>query len=173
MTTLAPVPLLPRSAAHGVKMGSLTMAASAQKNVAAAFAYLSHDDVERGLIDTLLNSSVTHHLTINHHDDDSYDPSTHTIHWDPHSALLTTLGGHQSPALGLGHEIDHAVENPLTAEQLNSRRDPNYDTLEERRVITGSEQHAARTLGESIRFDHSGSCYSVASPTMRRSGFSL
>jgi hypothetical protein len=168
MNTLAPVhPLLTRSATHGIKMGSLTLAASAKKNVDAAFAYLSTDDVERGLIDKLLNGSVQRHLTINHHNDDSYDPNTHTIHWDPHSALLTTLGGRQSPALGLGHEIDHAVENAWTGDHLNNILDPNYDTLEEKRVITGSEQHAARTLHESIRYDHSGSCYKVASPTMR------
>jgi len=153
--------------------GSLTVPVRARANFDRAVAYLSHDPDERRLFDRLEHGSQPIRLTTNAHDDDSYDPATHTIHWDPHSALLTTLGGHQSPALGLGHEIDHAVENPLTAEQLNSRRDPNYDTLEERRVITGSEQHAARTLGESIRFDHSGSCYSVASPTMRRSGFSL
>jgi hypothetical protein len=153
--------------AKPVRMGALSFSASARSNVEAAFGYLRRDDVERGLIDHLLNSSVHRRLAINHHDDDSYDPNTHTIHWDPHSALLTTTGGRQSPALGLGHEIDHAVENAWTADHLQNVLDPSYDTLEERRVIMGSEQHAARTLHESIRYDHSGSCYHVPSPISR------
>lgn len=153
--------------AKPVRMGALSLSASAQPKVETAFDYLRRDDVERGLIDHLLNSSVHRRLVINHHNDDSYDPNTHTIHWDPYSALLTTAGGRQSPALGLGHEIDHAVENAWTADHLQNVLDPSYDTLEERRVITGSEQHAARTLGESIRYDHSGSCYRVPSPISR------
>jgi hypothetical protein len=153
--------------AKAVRMGALSLPASARSDVEAAFGYLRRDDVERGLIDHLLNSSVHRRLAINHHNDDSYDPNTHTIHWDPYSALLTTTGGRQSPALGLGHEIDHAVENAWTADHLQNVLDPSYDTLEERRVITGSEQHAARTLHESIRYDHSGSCYRVPSPISR------
>jgi hypothetical protein len=168
MNTVTLPPRAPaRTAAKPVRMGSLSFAASARKNVEAAFGYLRADDVERGLIDRLVDSSVHRRLVINHRDDDSYDPNTHTIHWDPYSALLTTMGGRQSPALGLGHEIDHAVENAWTADHLQNCLDVNYDTLEERRVITGSEQHAAHTLHESIRFDHSGSCYRVPSPIMR------
>jgi hypothetical protein len=160
-------PIAPARTNKTIRIGSLSFAASAQQNVEAAFGYLRADDVERGLIDRLENSSVHRRLVINHHDDDSYDPNTHTIHWDPYSALLTTTGGRQSPALGLGHEIDHAVENAWTADHLQSMFDPRYDSLEERRVITGSELHAARTLHESIRFDHAGSCYRVPSPIAR------
>jgi hypothetical protein len=134
-------PIAPARTNRTIRIGSLSFAASAQQNVEAAFGYLR--------------------------DDDSYDPNTHTIHWDPYSALLTTTGGRQSPALGLGHEIDHAVENAWTADHLQSMFDPRYDSLEERRVITGSELHAARTLHESIRFDHAGSCYRVPSPIAR------
>jgi hypothetical protein len=32
-------------------------------------------------------------------------------------------------------------------------------------VITGSERHAARTLGEGVRHDHAGATYRVDSPT--------
>jgi hypothetical protein len=63
----------------------------------------------------------------------------------------------------LGHEVDHAVEAPTREAALASRSSRAYDTAEERRVITGSERHAARTLGESIRHDHAGTCYRVAS----------
>jgi hypothetical protein len=151
-----------------VRYGTLSFAASAKANVDAAFAYLSRDSIERTLIDRLVHSPIHHKLSLDKHDDDSYDPNTRTIHWDPHSALLTSRGGHQSPALGLGHEIDHAVLNPRISEELSDFIDPRYDNLEEKRVITGSETHAAHTLHESIRFDHGGTTYKVDSPTMRR-----
>jgi hypothetical protein len=148
-----------------VRLGSLSFPASARKNVEAAFAYLSHDSVERGLIDRLIHSGVLRRIVINHNNNDSYDPNTHAIHWDPHSALLTTTGGAQTPALGLGHEIDHAVENAWKEERLASVPDLAYDNLEEKRVILGSEHHAARTLHEALRYDHDGSVYRVPSPT--------
>jgi hypothetical protein len=50
---------------------------------------------------------------------------------------------------------------------LRDTPDARYDNAEERRVITGSERHAARTLGESIRYDHGGTTYRVASPVTR------
>jgi hypothetical protein len=151
-----------------VRLGSLTFAASARKNVEAAFAYLSRDSVERTLIDRLLHAGTPHRIVINHNDNDSYDPNTHAIHWDPHSALQTTLGGRQSPALGLGHEIDHAVENPYIEERLAEMPNLAYDNAEEKRVVLGSERHAAHTLHEDLRYDHSGTCYKVATPIMRR-----
>jgi hypothetical protein len=42
-----------------------------------------------------------------------------------------------------------------------------YDDAEERRVITGVERHAARTLHEGVRRDHRGTLYTVREPTMR------
>jgi hypothetical protein len=44
---------------------------------------------------------------------------------------------------------------------------PKYNYLEERRVIKGSETHAANTLGEGKRKDHSGDTYHVPTPTSR------
>ncbi|MDP9017008.1 MAG: protein rhsD, partial [Candidatus Eremiobacteraeota bacterium] len=98
---------------------------------------------------------------------DSYDAVTRTIHWDPYSALRTTSGGTQSPALGLGHEADHAIVNAGRAAPGWNTRVRAYDDLEEQRVIRGSEAHAARTLGESARHNHRGSTYRVASPIDR------
>ena len=168
---MATIDFAPRSSAPRaapVRWGSLTFAASARKHVEAAFAYLSQDTVERTLIDRLLHGPVHHRIVIGRHDDDSYDPNTHAIHWDPHSALLTTLGGRQSPALGLGHEIDHAVANEALEDRLASSPDARYDNLEEKRVVLGSERHAALTLHEGLRYDHAGTCYKVAGPTLRR-----
>lgn len=128
--------------------------------------YLSRDPLEAKLFDELEHSpdGRTYRLSINNRGDDYFDPSDDEIAWDPYSALRTTRGGSQSPALGLGHEVDHAVEDPAIAERLRNTPDQRYDNAEERRVITGSETHAARTLGESARYDHDGTPYRVSSP---------
>ncbi|HYZ15565.1 MAG TPA: hypothetical protein VE591_04150 [Candidatus Acidoferrum sp.] len=157
MTTIALAPTTPT-------FGHLRVPATAKDDVASAFAYLSQDSVERSLIDRLEHGDRSYRLVLANDDNDYFDPSDDTIHWDPHSALRVS-GGTQSPALGLGHEIDHAVEDPRTEFRLASSFDRQYDTLEERRVITGSERHAAQTLGEGIRYDHGGEPFRVDSPT--------
>jgi hypothetical protein len=148
-----------------VHYGSLAVAASARRDFDQAVAYLSRDPVERSLFERLEHGAQRVTLTTNRHDADYFDPSTHAIHWDPHSALQTAGGGHQSPALGLGHEVDHAVHDGPREWQRAQTPDARFDTAEERRVITGSERHAAHTLGESVRTDHTGSTYRVNSPT--------
>ena len=147
-----------------VRYGALRVPASATRAVDEAFAYLRRDRVERSLIDRLERGPQRFRLSINHRDVDAYDPNTHTIRWDPLSALRTTHGGGQTPALGLAHEIDHAVHDGARTQRLAELPDRAYDTKEERRVICGSEIHAARTLGEAIRHDHAGTTYRVASP---------
>jgi len=150
-----------------VRHGSLSVARNVERDYVTARAYLSRDTVERRLFERLEHARGRHFwLTANRRNDDSYDPSTNAIAWDPHSALRTSAGGRQSPALGLGHEVDHAVEPPAREAALASRLSRAYDTAEERRVITGSERHAARTLHESARRDHGGTCYRVASPAL-------
>lgn len=145
----------------------ITVPAAARSDYDLARAYLTRDPLERRLFERL-NGSVRHfRLTINHRDDDHFDPNTDTIAWDPYSALRTTQGGTQSPALGLGHEVAHAVEAPSREDRLTARRLPLYDNAEERRVIRGSESHAAHTLGEAVRFDHRGTTYRVATPVSR------
>jgi hypothetical protein len=145
----------------------ISVPATARADYNLAKAYLSRDSVERKIFAKLSASHRRFHLTINHRSDDHFDPNTNTIAWDPYSALRTTRGGTQSPALGLGHELDHAVESPEQEDKLNNRSVKKYDTLEERRVIRGSERHAARTLGEATRFDHRGSTFRVATPVSR------
>lgn len=147
--------------------GHLAVPAAARRAVGAAFDYLARDPLERRLIERLEHGPRHYRLATNRHDEDGYDPDRQLIRWDPHSALRTTEGGHQSPALGLGHEIDHAVEAPSRMERLAGAPDAAYDNREERRVVTGSERHAARALGESVRHDHDGTTYRVASPLAR------
>ncbi len=151
-----------------VRHGSLRVPRAADPLNEAAKPYLSRVPTERRLFDRLERApSRRFTLAVNHRNDDHFDPNTDTIAWDPYSALRTTAGGRQSPALGLGHEIDHAVENPGTENRLRNRVDGRYDDAEERRVITGSETRAARALHESIRHNHGGTTYRVASPLVR------
>jgi hypothetical protein len=150
-----------------MRYGSLTFPSSARREIDSAFAYLARDSVERSLIARLEHSRVPHRIVIDHHGNDSYLPWSHTIRWDPYSALRTSDGGRQSPALGLGHELDHAAENSQAYDRLQDVPDLRYDSAEERRVITGSERHAAHTLHESTRDDHAGRLYAVDGPTRR------
>lgn len=130
--------------------------------------YLEGDPAMARIIAHIEGSSRVFTLRLNDRNDDSFDPGTDTIAWDPHSALRTTSGGAQSPALGLGHEMDHAAEDPLRESRLARRKDPVFDTMEERRVICGSEHEAAGTLGEAVRYDHDGTTFRVSSPIATR-----
>lgn len=151
-----------------VLFGSLRVPQNAVAEYREAKAYLSRDPVERRLFYRLEHAHGRHFvLATNRRNDDHFDPNDDTIAWDPYSALRTTRGGHQSPALGLGHEVDHAVERSGIADRLRNEPDPRYDDREERRVILGSEAHAAHTLGESTRHDHAGTTYRVGSPLDR------
>ncbi len=146
---------------------AIAIPSRARSDFELARAYLIRDGGERSLLRRLESSARTFHLTIDRHGDDHFDPATDTIAWDPYSALRTTRGGRQSPALGLAHEIAHAVESPRREAELSSRLRARYDNDEEARVIRGSERHAARVLGEGIRFDHRGSLYRVSTPVSR------
>jgi hypothetical protein len=146
---------------------SISVPRCARSDYVLARTYLSRDVTQRRLFQRLDESARHFRLTINDRNDDHFDPQTNTIAWDPYSALRTTRGGTQSPALGLGHEIAHAVEAPSREAALARQTLSRYDDAEERRVIRGSERHAARTLCEAIRYDHRGTTYRVATPVSR------
>ena len=84
------------------------------------------------------------HLQLINDGNDRYDPNTRTVYWDPHSALETTGGGHQTSVLGLGHEMAHATGNRHMTAELSGTPDSQFDTKEERRVILNYENPAAR-----------------------------
>ncbi len=149
-----------------VHYGSLAIPLSAQRQVDAAFAYLARDAQARSLIERAERSATPHRIAIDHHGRDAYLPWSHTVVWDPHSAMRTGTG-RQSPALGLAHELDHAMADPRSFDRLVATPVREYDNAEERRVITGLERHAARTLHEGARLDHRGTLYKVRGPTMR------
>ena len=114
--------------------------------------YLSIDPEYRRMIRELERSPVDHRIRIVHDGDDHFDPNDNSIQWDPNSALRTTDGGRQTPALGLGHEMDHAwgSDNGLPP----AVDDTQYKDTEERRVISGRERRAAGRFGESPRSNH-------------------
>jgi hypothetical protein len=118
--------------------------------------------VMANIIRRLEASKVVYTIRINQGGTDEYDPTTHTISWDPLRGLRCTTGGTQSPALGLGHELTHAL-GPM-APWAYAPHD--YDTVEERRVITGAERTAASALGECVRNNHRGALFNVSNPTM-------
>jgi hypothetical protein len=151
---------------HGavVRHGSLAVPRSAERDFELAEAYLGRDSVMRSVLDKAEHARRAIHLAINSHGNDSYDAVTRTVHWDPHSALETSRGGRQSAALGLGHELDHATVGDRVRDRGAQIWDPLFDNAEERRVILGSETHAAHTLGEGTRHDHAGDLYWVTSP---------
>ena len=147
-----------------VHYGSLAVAAPARADFERAVRYLSRDPVERSLLDRLEHGPDRVTLTTNSRNADDYDPNTRAIHWDPHSALRTSAGGRQSPALGLGHEVDHAVHDG-PGECAAGKRSSALRYGRRAARHPGSERHAARTLGESVRHDHGGTTYRVDSPT--------
>jgi RHS repeat-associated protein len=96
---------------------------------------------------------------------DRYSPSKKTIYWDPKSALMCTNGTKQTPALGLGHEAEHALGD-ITGTTASTIPDGSpYNNLEEKRVISGWETRSAKSLSEGTRTDHGGSPYNVKCST--------
>lgn len=150
-----------------VRYGSLVIPLAAQRRVDEALGYLARDPAVRAIVERLERSPRVHRIAIDHRNVDSYQPWNRTIRWDPTSALRTSDGGRQSPALGLAHELDHAAESESAYARLREVRLRGYDDAEERRVITGSERHAALVLHESTRRDHRGTCYRVGGPAQR------
>ncbi|GAC1303187.1 MAG: hypothetical protein NVS2B3_09100 [Vulcanimicrobiaceae bacterium] len=150
-----------------VHHGSVSVERSLDKAFVAAERYLRGDSIMARTFDDLERGPNPIVVRGNRRDDDHFEPTTRTVAWDPYSALRTTDGGWQSPALGLGHELVHADADPASRARLSQIRSPRYDNAEERRVIRGAETHAARTLGESIRHDHAGATFRVTSPTSR------
>ncbi len=92
------------------------------------------------------------------------------IKWNDKQGIETTNGVSLTPTAILNHEADHAMSALTNPEHSNnSKIDPDnpYNTKEEERVITGSEQDTAKKLGlieegEVTRTDHQGYPYKVS-----------
>lgn len=91
-----------------------------------------------------------------------YNAKTNTITWadkggvkvmDSRTGKLEPM----SPAMAVGHEAQHGIDDLQgTFFKDNSTKDAQFQTKEERKVITGYENNAAKKLGEPIRTDHYG-----------------
>ena len=104
-------------------------------NYQQAVNYLNGGPGMASIINDLNNSSTIYNIVPNDVNDDSYEPATHTIHWDPHAALCDN-DCRLSPALALGHEMAHA-DGPWYSGLLAWIPWTAYDNLEERRVNQG------------------------------------
>lgn len=75
-----------------------------------------------------------------------------SIYWKSNWGSQRDNGVINSPATVFDHEADHALEHKTNAQEYEKNRvlnsDPQYDSKEERRVITGSEQRTSRANGE-------------------------
>ena len=99
-----------------------------------------------------------------------YSSSKSKIVYNPYSALETTDGQTQTPALGFLHEASHALqdlENHDQFENDSKEKDTDYDNKEEKRVIDEVETPAAKKAGEGIRNNHRGKEFHVDDPTQR------
>jgi RHS repeat-associated protein len=146
------------------KPGSGTQGGIDLTNYEAAINLLNQDPQAAMIIAVLSARNTTYNVVFEHDGDDYYDPNTHTIHWDPLSAIYCTCGGGQSPANGLFHEMVHAAGSGPHAEAMANTADPEYDNREERRVIRTYETPFSLRHGECVRHDHKGTEFNVTDP---------
>ncbi|OYQ50041.1 hypothetical protein CHU92_00155, partial [Flavobacterium cyanobacteriorum] len=90
--------------------------------------------------------------------DGAFGDSFNVVYWNPNLGLETTSGYILSPATVLEHEAGHALGSLMnTSENRNYGSDAQYDSKEEKRVISGPEQQTARANGEIPMFSRSRS----------------
>ena len=112
-------------------------------------------------------------LYIAESDESKFSSQTMTLLWNPTMGIITNNNVKLSPTTVLNHEFDHAVNyirNPKQHIEDTKYIDYQYDNMEERRVITGSEQKTATALGEITngqvtREDHYATGYTTIGPT--------
>ena len=109
--------------------------------------------------------------------DDMSSSDAPVIVWSPTNGLLVSNGVVLSPATNLDHEADHQLQRIRHPEQykqdIKKGSDKQYDTKEERRVITGREQKVARALeetkkGQVTRKNHMGLNVTTHGPTSNK-----
>jgi len=159
------------------------MAQKAQQYYGLAIAYFKAagaDEAVELLENARDSKDFTVRLSINDIGQDRYREK-HGVDWDPNSGLEVD-GSIQSPALGLVHEMAHAVRGELGRKEKTGDQagpvlislykdirtaDPVYSNAEEARVILGIEFLTAMATGEKPRFSHtSGKKVKVAEPVV-------
>jgi RHS repeat-associated protein len=136
------------------------------RNVAKAIRYLNSAGAANG-IGTIFadpNVVVTVRPTADRADIEKtrYHPATNEIFWADYGGAeavdsVTGKRGILTPALALGHEFEHAMNDLYGGISKDSRSfDAQFDTQEEKNVIEEYEIPAAGMLGEPRRADHRG-----------------
>ena len=123
----------------------------------------------------LNESNETYTIIESDNSSNYFDPSNKTISWNSRMGILTTSLNCLSPATRLNHELDHALQFDINPDQYKRDvttsagcEDETY-SIEEKRVIEGTESQTATRLGEiekgtKTRTDHSGNPFSTNSP---------
>ncbi|TFW17548.1 hypothetical protein [Duganella callida] len=109
-----------------------------------ALSYLSTSSQAAADIFSSARDGMISEVRIVHNGDDSYDPTTRVLQWDPDSGLMVSqngIFGVQSSALGFAHEVAHSV-------------DPNIGSTSHAQAeatATAKETIIANQLGEPTR----------------------
>lgn len=142
-----------------------------QENWNVSNQYLSRSPLARGII------ADANRLNIPIYENSRNNTSIPThgpkrVNWDPHSGLETKPGNRlQSPAIGVIHELDHAVRkatDPKGFLKARGTKDPQYGNQEDRRSVE-RERIIIQELnsGEGERFNHGGGFTRTNGPTSR------
>ena len=131
-----------------------------------------------GIASYLEKSNITYYIAETKEYYAAFRPLEQTIYWNPSLGLETKEGCIIYPTTVLNHELGHALILDLSyqkgkmkeyyAEQ-EEKSDPDYDTKNEKYVITRIEQKAAKALGEIkegevTRKNHRGTFIRTESP---------
>ena len=136
-----------------------------QIKIGAALNYLKRFPLANKVITGLDNSTDIYYIKILAAEKNQYGSSfndkNNTVFWDPTAAFLLDTKGSLSPALILGHELDHAYhydqDRDLADARFHQPTGTAMDNAEEARTIRYFENPAAlffRKDGNGIRHDH-------------------
>ncbi|HEV2816118.1 MAG TPA: hypothetical protein VGW40_02700 [Allosphingosinicella sp.] len=113
-----------------------------------ALQYLAQSPVAMQLLWAALQAGVTIKI-VTGDSPTQFNNQLNQVEWNPGLGYRLTGGGIMSPAMALIHELAHGVDRIILTQY-----DPDYGTIEERRVIVNYEQVIATLLGEPTRQDH-------------------
>jgi hypothetical protein len=132
------------------------VSAEFKEHFKAAVQYLNKHKIG-GIISALQKSAITYYIAETNGTDIHFDYTTRTVSWNPSLGLETDEDVVLSPTTILNHEMTHALvfdmalQKGKTKEYLAEKKkgsDPDYNTKNEKWVITNSEQKTAKALGE-------------------------
>ena len=135
------------------------------KAINTALNYLRRFPLANKVINGLINSDTTYTIQPLAAEKNLYGSSfgdaKNTVYWDPIASFYLDTNGSLSPALMLGHELDHAYhydqDRALAALRFSQSTGTTMDNAEEARTIKYFENPAAlffKKDGNGVRHDH-------------------